>query len=406
VEVKWWQEPKWLALGAAQLGFLLDAMDVLFYVFALSAIRAELGLSNEQAGLVSGLTLVTSAAGGMVAGALADRWGRRRTLIYTILVYSLASGGAATAGSLGELLFWRGLVGLGLGGEWAAGAVLVAEWWPAAQRGKAMGVMQSGWALGYLAAAGISGVVIPRWGWRVLFLIGILPALATIVIRRKVQEPAVWLAGGAAAPWTGLFRGALLGVTARATATALAVLLGYWGLFTWLPTFLAAPPSEGGAGLGMAAGSRWMMVMQLGALAGYVSFGWLSDRWGRRPVFAAYVLTAAALTPVYGLAPGWAGERAAAVLLALSPLLGFAGSGYFSLFGAMLAELFPTPLRGIGLGFSYNFGRALCALAPWGVGAVADRAGYGVALLGNAAFFGLAAALIFTLPETHRRELS
>ena len=183
---------KWLALAAAQIGYLLDAMDVLFYVFALSAIRAEFHLTNQQAGLVSGLTLVASALGGIAAGALADRWGRRRTLIYTILVYSLASAGAATSSSLAQLLFWRALVGLGLGGEWSAGAVLVAEWWPASQRGKAMGIMQSGWALGYMAAALVSGFVLPRWGWRVLFLVGVLPALVTVAIRFTVQEPPVW----------------------------------------------------------------------------------------------------------------------------------------------------------------------------------------------------------------------
>lgn len=391
---------KWLALGAAQLGYLLDAMDVLFYVFALSAIRTEFGLTNQQAGLVSALTLVTSAVGGVAAGALADRWGRRRTLIYTILVYSLASGGAATSGSLAELLFWRALIGLGLGGEWAAGAVLVAEWWPASQRGKAMGIMQSGWALGYLAAAAISGFVLPRWGWRVLFLVGVLPALATVAIRWTVEEPPVWIHRKTDADWRILFRGNLAGLTMRATATATAVLLGYWGLFTWLPTFLAEPQSAGGAGLGVAAGSRWMMSVQLGALAGYLSFGWLADRFGRRPVFAAYVLAAAALTPIYGLVTGSPG-----FLLALSPLLGFAGSGYFSVFGAMLAELFPTAVRGIGLGFSYNFGRALCALAPWGVGFVADRAGYGTGLALNAGFFCAAALLMFTLPETRRQSL-
>ncbi len=389
---------KWLALAAAQIGYLLDAMDVLFYVFALSAIRAEFHLTNQQAGLVSGLTLVASALGGIAAGALADRWGRRRTLIYTILVYSLASAGAATSSSLAQLLFWRALVGLGLGGEWSAGAVLVAEWWPASQRGKAMGIMQSGWALGYMAAALVSGFVLPRWGWRVLFLVGVLPALVTVAIRFTVQEPPVWTQRApSATTWRVLFQPPLAGLTLRATATATAVLLGYWGLFSWLPTFLAASLSSGGAGLGVAAGSRWMLSVQLGALAGYLSFGWLADRFGRRPVFAAYVLTAAALTPIYGLSTG-----SPSLLMALSPLLGFAGSGYFSVFGVMLAELFPTAVRGIGLGFSYNFGRALCALAPWGVGYVADHAGYGTGLALNAGFFCAAAALIFTLPETRR----
>jgi MFS family permease len=156
-----------MALWAAMLGFMLDAMDVLLYVFALQSIRAEFGLTNAQAGMVASVTLIASAVGGIGAGILADRIGRRRTLIYTILLYSLASGGAATSQTIAQLVFWRGLVGLGLGGEWSAGAVLVAESWPAKDRAKAIGFMQSGWALGYMLAAGVSAVILPRFGWRV-----------------------------------------------------------------------------------------------------------------------------------------------------------------------------------------------------------------------------------------------
>lgn len=397
-------DPKWMALAAAQTGYLLDAMDVLFYVFALSSIRAEFSLSNQAAGLISGVTLVASAAGGILAGMLSDRIGRRKTLVYTIVFYSLASAGAATSRNVAELLFWRTLVGIGLGGEWAAGAVLVAEWFPTHQRARATGIMQSGWALGYMLAAGVSGFVLPRWGWRVLFLVGIGPAMWASWIRRYVQEPPSWSHGSAkAGGLRAVLTGSLGRITLRATSTATAVLLGYWGLFTWLPTFLAAPASAGGAGLGVVSGSHWMIAVQAGALVGYIIFGFLADRFGRRPVFTAYVWGAAALTPIYGLAPQWAGERAGALLLGLGPLLGFVGSGYFSLFGAFLSELFPMGVRGIGLGFSYNFGRALCALAPWGVGALADAYGYGGALALNAAFFFAAGLLIYTLPETKRQ---
>jgi MFS family permease len=401
----WWTEPRWLALWAAMLGFLLDAMDVLLYVFAIQAIREEFGLTNAQAGLISGFTLVASSVGGVAAGVLSDRIGRRRTLIYTILLYSLASGGSATSASVAQLLVWRTLVGLGLGGEWSAGSVLVAETWPAQHRAKAIGFMQSGWALGYMAAAAVSAVILPRWGWRVLFLAGVLPALLTVLIRRKVSEPEIWLQRRARAPIGDLFRAPLVRKTYLATALATAVLLGYWGLFTWLPSFLAAGRAAGGAGLGAVSGSAWMLAVQAGALAGYLSFGWLADRFGRRPTFLAYVIGAAALVPVYGSAPSWAAEASGGVLLALGPLLGFFGSGYFSLFGAMLAELFPTELRGAGQGLCYNSGRALCAAAPFAVGALADAHGLGAALALNSCFFVLAAALIFTLPETRRVEL-
>jgi len=143
-------------------GYLLDAMDILLYVFALNTLKHEFGLTNRMAGLVSSATLISSAAGGILCGVLADRLGRTRTLVYTILLYSLGSGGTATAHSFGQLVFWRALVGFGLGGEWSAGAVLVSETWPPERRGRAIAWMQSGWALGYILAAGVTAVVLPR----------------------------------------------------------------------------------------------------------------------------------------------------------------------------------------------------------------------------------------------------
>ncbi|MGH9672609.1 MAG: MFS transporter [Bryobacteraceae bacterium] len=397
-------EPRWLALWAAAAGYMLDAMDVLLYVFALQTIRAEFGLSNAQAGLVGSVSLIASSAGGIAAGVLADRIGRRRTLIYTILLYSLASGGTALSSGLLDLCLWRALVGLGLGGEWSAGAVLVAESWPAEHRAKAIGFMQSGWALGYMLAAAVTALVLPRFGWRVLFLVGILPALLTVWIRRRVREPEIWSVARERPSPLAIFRPPLLRRTVLATALASSVLLAYWGLFTWLPGFLSAPASEGGPGLSVVRTSGWMIAVQVGALLGYWSFGFLADRFGRRPVFLAYVLGAAALTPVYGNAPMWF-DGAGAVMLALGPLLGFFGTGYFSLFGAMLAELYPTPVRGAGQGFTYNFGRCLAALAPYATGRIADRSGFGAALALNSGFFLIAAALSFTLPETRRTKL-
>lgn len=387
------------------LGYLLDAMDVLFYLFALQPIRAEFGLSLSQAGLVTAATMAASSIGGTVCGVLADRIGRRKALILSILVYSLASAGSATAGSLASLLFWRALVGIGLGGEWSAGAVLVAESWPAEHRAKAIGFMQSGWALGYMLASLLSAVVLPTLGWRALFLFGVFPAMLTLAIRRKVTEPAVWRKD---APHSGLgsiFQPPLARRTFLATALATSVLLGYWGLFSWLPGFLAGSRESGGAGMPILRSGVWVFVMQLGAYAGYLSFGGLADRYGRRPAFLFYVIGAAILTPIYGLVPSWAGGRAEQWLLVLGPLVGFFGTGYFSLFGAMLAELFPTAVRGAGQGFTYNAGRAVSAFAPYFIGAAADRLGLGVALTANAGFFLLAAVLIHTLPETKSTKL-
>ncbi|MEO8659017.1 MAG: MFS transporter [Bryobacteraceae bacterium] len=399
--------PRWHALWAAMFGFLLDAMDVLLYVFAIQSIRSEFGLSNAQAGMVASVTLITSAAGGIFCGLLSDKIGRKQTLIYTILVYSFASAGTATSQTIWQLILWRSLVGIGLGGEWSAGATLVSESWSSEHRAKAIGFMQSGWALGYMAAAGLAALIIPRFGWRALFLAGVLPALLTLAIRRKVEEPKVWRdqKPERMPSLMPLFRGAIGVRTFLATTLTTSVLFAYWGLFTWLPGFLSAPRDAGGAGLTIVRTSGFIFGVQCGAYLGYLSFGWLADRIGRRPAFAAYVVGAAIVTPLYGLVPRLAGVNAEPILLALGPLIGFLGTGFFALFGAMLAELYPTRLRGAGQGFTYNFGRGMSALAPYAVGYIADRTGLGAALALNSSFFLLGAILVFTLPETRHVEL-
>jgi MFS family permease len=393
---------QWVTLFAAQAGYMLDAMDVLLFVFAVNVIRDEFHLSASLAGLVSSFTLAFSAAGGIIFGVLSDRVGRSKTLIWSILIYSLASAGTATSWNLATLLFWRALVGIGLGAEWSAGAVLVAETWPPEHRAKAVGIMQSGWALGYMLAAAVTGVVLPRWGWKALFLTGLVPALLAVVLRRTLEEPEVWKknAGQKKASVAGIFQGYLLRRTLLASLLASVLLFAYWGLFTWIPGFLSAPLAQGGAGLSIVRTSGFVIPMQAGAFLGYVCFGLLSDLIGRRPAFLIYVLGAACLTPVYGA------TRNADALLLLGPAIGFLGTGFFSMFGAMLSELYPTELRGTGLGFVYNIGRGISSLAPFAVGFAADRYGIGAALGLNAAFFALGGLVIFTLPQTAKSELA
>ena len=393
---------QWISLFAAQAGYMLDAMDVLLFVFAVNSIRDQFGFSAAQAGLVSSFTLAFSAVGGIVFGILSDRIGRARSLFWTVIIYSLASAGTALSTNLASFLFWRGAIGIGLGGEWSAGAVLVAETWPAKYRARAVGIMQSGWALGYLLAAGMAAWILPRWGWRILFLSGLFPAFIAMAVRRQLKEPEIWIAGRGAPRQSikGIFQGELLRRTFFGSALATAVLFAYWGLFTWIPGFLSASKERGGAALNIVQTSGFIVPMQLGAFAGYVCFGFLADRIGRRPAFLIYVLGAAILTPIYGAA------RDERTLLLLGPAIGFLGTGFFSLFGAMLAELYPTALRGSGQGFVYNIGRGLSSLAPWIVGFFADRYGIGASLALNSAFFLLGAMLIFTLPETRRLDLA
>ena len=393
------------ALFAAAAGWMLDAMDVMLYAFALTAIRAEFGLDGARAGLLASVTLVASAVGGIGAGILSDRFGRARVLVFSILAYALFTGATATSRTVAELVFWRALVGLGLGGEWSAGSVLVAETWPAAHRGKAIGLMQSGWSVGYVLAAFLAAAVLPRWGWRPLFLLGILPGLLAFWVQRRVAEPEIWRTRGAkAAGGAGLgalLKPPLLGRAVAATSLATALLFAYWGLFTWVPAFLAEPAARGGAGLGLVRSTGFVVAMQAGAFLGYTTFGVLADRFGRRPVVLAFVLGAAVAVPAFGLL-----ARSGAALLLLAPVVGYLGHGYFSVFGAMLAELFPSSVRGAAQGFCYNAGRAVSALAPFTIGALADRHGLGSALALTAAFYVAGAFLLRFLPETRGQELA
>ncbi|HEY4613510.1 MAG TPA: MFS transporter, partial [Bacteroidota bacterium] len=333
-----------------------------------------------------------------------------------ILTYSAFTALTATSGSVAQLVLWRTLVGFGMGGEWSAGSVLVSESWPAEHRGKAIGLMQAGWAIGYILAALLAAFVLPDYGWRVLFLFGLLPALLAAWIRKSVPEPEIWKAGRVANPTTPgvgtvsqptmfaglvqIFQPPLLRKTLTATVITTSVLFAYWGLFTWMPTFLSTPVEQGGAGMSIVRSSTWIIPMQIGAFFGYILFGFFADQFGRRPVFVAFLLCAAVLVPLYGQL-----GKHETWLLVLGPYIGFFGHGYFSVFGAMLAELFPTSIRGTAQGLAYNAGRAFSALAPFTIGALADTYGIGSALALTSAFFLMGAGLIFLLPETRGQPL-
>ncbi|MFN8573509.1 MAG: MFS transporter [Gemmatimonadaceae bacterium] len=397
---------QWRVLIAAKLGWMLDAMDFLLYVMAIGRLKAAFGFDDATAGLLGTVTLLTSAAGGILFGVVADRVGRARALVTTILIFSLCSLGAATSQSVLQLMFWRVVLGIGMGGEWASGAVLVSETWPAVHRTKAIGIMQSGWALGYILAAALAALVLDVLplgadSWRWLFVLGVLPALVTLWIRRQVPEPAAWTtrdvtARPASHPFRELFSPSLRRRTILATLLSACVQFANWGLFFWLPSFLATPIERGGAGMSIVRSAAWIIPTQLGAYAGYLSFGFIADRFGRRRTFIMYVLAAAVLVPIYGQM-----ARSPGVLLALGPLLGFVGYGYFSLFGSFLAELFPTAIRATGQGLTYNLGRGMGALAPYTIGYLATlpKVGIGSALALTSAFFGLGALLIMAFPD-------
>ncbi|MEA2568151.1 MAG: hypothetical protein QOI24_152 [Acidobacteriota bacterium] len=392
----------WRALFAAQLGWMLDAMDFLLFTFAIIPIQKEFGLSSGTMGALTSVALIAGAIGGISFGSLADRIGRVRAMTISIVIYSLATAGLATSQNLWQLVAWRVLVGLGMGGEWSCGSVLVAETWPAEHRAKAMGIMQSGWAIGALLAAAISALVLGRFGWRVLFMIGALPAAFAFVIRRTVEEPPLWRdrKKDERSNWFEMFSARYARRTIIASLLAASVLIAFWGVITWLPAFLATPIAKGGAGMTVTKSAEWLIALQTGAFLGYISFGWIADRIGRRPAFTLFMLAATGIVPLFAMS-----ARSPMRLLFMAPLVGYFGHGYFSLFGAMLAELFPTRIRASAQGFCYNVGRLASAAAPFAIGASAATLGLGVAIAINSLFFFVGGILVWVLPETKGAEL-
>jgi len=387
------------ALVAASLGWMLDAMDVMLYSLVLVAVQKELGLSPGASGLLMSLTLGAAAAGGLLFGRLADQFGRARAMMASILVYSIFTGLSGLAQNAWQLGVFRLLLGLGMGGEWASGATLVAETWPAEHRGKALAFMQSFWAVGYAVAVAVTWLVLPRFGWRAVFFVGVLPALLTLWIRTGVEEPQMWRERRTPTPLAAIFRGGLGLRTLIVTSLNAASLFAWWGMFTWIPGFLSLPAERGGRGLDIAQSSTWMLLMQAGAWVGYVTFGFISDRFGDKRTYTGYLLAAAALVPAYAVA------RDSQTLLLLSPLLGFFCTGCFSGFAIVSSALFPTVVRGTALGFSYNTGRILSVMAPYTIGKLSETYGLAAAFFLTSAAY-LAAALITTaLEETRGKAL-
>lgn len=414
----WWREATpdaRRALVAGMLGWMLDAFDVMLFALVLPAVTADLGLSKAEGGLLGSVTLIAGAAGGVGFGWIADRFGRRRAMMLSVALYSVFTATCGLAASLGAFVAYRVMLGFGMGGEWSSGAALVSESWPTEHRGKALGFMQSGWAIGYALAALVAGLVQPAFGWRAVFFVGVLPAFFTLWVQRHVREPAIWVASHGASARTdvgartdlgksagvlSIFQGSLGRLTLALTLMNACTLFAWWGFNLWLPSYLKAPASQGGIGLSVAAAPAFVIVMQVGMWLGYVTFGFVSDRFGRKRSYIVYLLAAAVLLAVY------VSIRNAAVLLVLGPFVAFSATGYFSGFGAVTAEVYPTAIRATAQGFTYNIGRLVSAGAPYLVGSLADAHGFGAALLVCSASLVLAAVFWIWIPETKGRALT
>ena len=403
----WWREaspPAQRAFVAAFLGWMLDAFDITLFAMVLPSLLADLGLGKGEGGLLAAITLAAAAAGGIGFGLIADRFGRTRALMASIGLYSVFTAACGLAQNVWQLAVFRALLGLGMGGEWACGAALVSESFPARHRAKALAFVQSAWAVGYACAALAAAIILPRFGWRAVFFLGLLPALLTVWVRLRVEEPSVWREAQARKESSRgglgeLFRGGLVSLTLTITFMNMCALFAWWSFWTWLPSYLTLPENQGGVGLALVSSSGLIVVMQVGMWFGYVTFGYASDAFGRKRTYVFYLIAAAVLLFAYTT------TRAPLVLLVLGPFVAFFATGHFSGFGTVTAEIYRTEIRATAQGFTYNAGRLGSAVAPYLVGSLAQTHGFRVALSVGSLAFVLAALSWIWIPETKGRPL-
>jgi MFS family permease len=395
---------QWLVLFVAWLGWVFDSMDSTIYAMVLQPALHELMHSpgggpvtpddiGWYGGIIFSIFLIGWAIGGVLFGVWADHFGRAKTLVCTILIYALFTGLAAFSQTWWQLALFRFITALGIGGEWAAGAALVAEVWPEDKRTRAAGLLQSAWAGGFLLAA-VLYLILRDYSWRVMFVVGVAPALVAVFVFLWVKEPERWVKASTEAKRSNnppssklaeLFAPGLIRATLVGSGLAFVAVFGLWGATNWTPTLVRALPDFQGLSLSELTSrvSYAAMLLNVGALAGYLSFGPLADRLGRRWVFAAMCLGSLVMLPVTFLTP-----RTYVQVLLLLPLLGFFNNGIFAGFPIYLPELYPTRIRATGAGFCFNIGRVLASVGPF-------VTGYLVTVLGSFGRAASAVALIY-----------
>lgn len=387
-------------------GWGLDALDVQMFTLAIPAIIAVYGISHTQAGAISSATLISSAFGGWVAGALSDRIGRVRALQVTILWFAGFTFLCAFAQNFPELLILKALQGFGFGGEWAVGAVLMAESIRTEYRGKAMGAVQSAWAVGWAAAVLLYAAVF-SWlpsgtAWRAMFGAGLLPALLVIYVRRNLKEPECVASTRTVPDISGLtqvarvFQPRVFKTTLIATVLGTGAHGGYYAIMTWLPTFLAKERH-----LSVLNTGGYLAVVIFAFWCGCMASAHLLDRIGRRRNIALFAFCCIVTVLGYVMLPLSNTE-----MLVLGFPLGFFSAGIPASLGALFNELYPADMRGAGVGFCYNFGRIASACFPALVGYMSNSMSLGVAIGVDAAIaYGVAMVAVLLLPETRSRRL-
>ncbi|KAG8148443.1 MFS transporter [Burkholderia catarinensis] len=400
-------ERLWLTVFAfAFLGMVVDGADLMFLSYSLSSLKRDFGLTDVQAGSLGSLTLAGMALGGLFGGWAADRFGRVRTIVWTVLVFSIGTMLLGFTRNYGEFAAARFVSSLGLGAQYVVCNTLMAEYVPTSRRTTVLGALQAGWSVGYVVATVLAGWILPAYGWRWLFYIAVFPVVLAVLMRRAVPEPAAWLAaraahathgGNAAAPrdatWRTLFaQRADRRMFALWSLTAGLLQFGYYGVNNWLPTYL-----EKELNLKFSAMTGFMVGTYVAMILGKIVAGWLADRFGRRIVFCAGALGAAAFLPAIVL--GGNASNVAWLLIAF----GFIYGVPYGVNATYMTESFETKIRGTAVAGAYNLGRAGAAVAPMVIGYMAAQGsiGRGFLLMGLAYFLGGVVPALFIPEKLH-----
>lgn len=392
----------WKALAGSAIGYAMDGFALLILGFMLPAITAGLQLSPGQAGALVTWTLIGAVAGGILFGALSDRYGRVRMLTWTILLFAVFTGLCALAQGFWDLLMYRTIAGIGLGGEFGIGMALAAEAWPAAKRARVSSYVALGWQTGVLAAALLTPLLLMHIGWRGMFVVGVLPALVAWVLRNKLHEPEVFVQRDKAPKTGGSNAFRLLVKDARTTRVSLGIVIlcsvqnfGYYGIMIWLPTFLSQK-----LGFSLTKSGLWTAVTVIGMMFGVWVFGQLADRIGRRPTFLLYQAGAVVMVIVYSQLTD------PTIMLFAGALMGMFVNGMVGGYGTLMSEAYPTAARATAQNVLWNIGRAIGGLGPVVVGALAARYSFQIAIALLASLYVLdMLATRFLIPELKGVEL-
>ncbi|MBM7646015.1 MFS family permease [Scopulibacillus daqui] len=380
---------------ASVTGLTLEGMDIMFISFAMSLIIADFHINLATGGLISSVTNIGMLAGGMIFGILADKFGRVKVFTYSILLFAIGTALTGFAANIGEVCVFRFIAGLGAGGEYGIGMALVAEAWPKHKQGRASSYVSIGAQFGVIIAALLSAVILPAWGWRGLFFIGVLPVIFAYIVRRNLKESPEWLAAQKQQSAASKKEGKLIQLfnTPRTafTTTALAIMAtvqiaGYNGLMIWLPSML-----QQSQGLSVSSSALWTISTSVGMIAGMLAFGQISDRLGIKASFAIFLSASASAVFLYSYASGSAG------VLIGGAVVGFFSNGMFAGYGALISKYYPVEVRSTAINTIFNFGRALGGFSPILVGYILQHFHMGAAMLYLAVLYCVSFAAMISL---------